>query len=333
MRLSTVRMRRLPRLAVLLSIVALALAGCGTIDPTLDQGVQAGAAPTGRILFVRDGDVHLWDGDIQKITEVGDASSPTWSNNGNEFVFVRTWDAISDLYHGQLGNTEFWQLTHNQPDMQPGTKAFVDNAVWALDPDWSPVDNTIAYVSDQYSVKNFLWLMVGLGVEPIQVPASTYNGENVEDPDFSPDASQIVFAQRTSDDFGLLRWTDLWVVDVFSGELRPLVQGGEGNYDPAWSPQGDWISFVRRTGSANDLWVVPADGGEPTRLTDGKSIASPAWSPDGKTIAFIERSGDGFKVSYVDFSVGAEGQPQASDSKELFSAGGIDAASGLSWAP
>jgi dipeptidyl aminopeptidase/acylaminoacyl peptidase len=38
--------------------------------------------------------------------------------------------------------------------------------------------------------------------------------------------------------------------------------------------------------SVSDLWTVPASGGEPRRLTDGKgSFGSPAWSPDGTRIA------------------------------------------------
>ena len=316
-------------IAALLLIVL--VAGCGTPDPALSRGVAAGDRPTGRILFAAKGDIYLWDGSVHQITKVGDASSPTWSQDGNRFVFVRTGDAFSDLYSDTIDGNNLAQLTHNQPSGQEGTQAYVNNSVWALDPSWSPVSDTIAYVSDLHTSQNYLWLMEGLGSPPHQVPASTTNGDNVENPSFSPDGTRIVFTQRTTIENDIHRSTGLWVVDLKTGQLTSIVKAESGAYDGAWSPDGKWIAFIQRDGTNNDLWVVPANGGQPTKLTAGKQLASPVWSPDGQQIAFFEVDGDGFKVSYVNFSVGQDGQPTASDTAKLFSAAGIDATSAMSW--
>jgi dipeptidyl aminopeptidase/acylaminoacyl peptidase len=69
--------------------------------------------------------------------------------------------------------------------------------------------------------------------------------------------------------------------------------------DPEPSPRGDRIAFVVRATDleANrgrtDLWMVNADGGGLTRLTnDPASDDNPRWAPDGKSLYFLSsRSG------------------------------------------
>src|SRR5262249_54257914 len=57
-----------------------------------------------------------------------------------------------------------------------------------------------------------------------------------------------------------------------------------------WSPDGSKITFARAGGcfwdlcSTQDLWVVNADGSNPTKLADRAGGA--AWSPDGTKIIF-----------------------------------------------
>lgn len=53
--------------------------------------------------------------------------------------------------------------------------------------------------------------------------------------------------------------------------------------DPAISPDGERVCFVY----ANDLWLVPFEGGEASRLTSTEAGEwGPGWSPDGNWIAF-----------------------------------------------
>jgi len=52
---------------------------------------------------------------------------------------------------------------------------------------------------------------------------------------------------------------------------------------PAWSPDGRTICYS----DARNLWVVPADGGPPRRLTDANALDfEPVWSRDGRYVVF-----------------------------------------------
>jgi Tol biopolymer transport system component len=58
--------------------------------------------------------------------------------------------------------------------------------------------------------------------------------------------------------------------------------------DPRFSPDGKSIavSIADRRSGADDIWVLPVAGGQPTRITFGPDDFWPVWSPDGKQIAY-----------------------------------------------
>ena len=79
----------------------------------------------------------------------------------------------------------------------------------------------------------------------------------------------------------------LSVLRLDSGQWQPMrypVGAGEADFDPHFSPDGTRLAF-RRGLSHSDLWVMPAAGGAPTRLTRLQgNITSWAWTPDGQTL-------------------------------------------------
>lgn len=104
------------------------------------------------------------------------------------------------------------------------------------------------------------------------------NGPHLEIfPSFSPDGGSLAFS---SDRGGSLE-IHVRRLGGRGGERR-LTSDGMQNLQPAWSPDGRLIAYhSRRRGG---IWIVPAQGGEPRRLTAFGS--NPAWSPDGSTLAF-----------------------------------------------
>ena len=59
------------------------------------------------------------------------------------------------------------------------------------------------------------------------------------------------------------------------------------------SPDGARIAYVAQGVDRESyeyrrsIWVVPAEGGEPRRLTSGPNDHAPRWSPDGRSLAFV----------------------------------------------
>src|SRR5215470_7319722 len=89
----------------------------------------------------------------------------------------------------------------------------------------------------------------------------------------------------------------LWTVPRGGREARQLTTGGhEGR--PYFSPDGKWIAFTGQYDGNIDAYVMPADGGEPRRLTwHPASDVVVGWTPDGKEVLFQSP-----REAYADFA-------------------------------
>jgi Tol biopolymer transport system component len=104
----------------------------------------------------------------------------------------------------------------------------------------------------------------------------------------------------------------IYVSTLEEGVARAITSGADGgDREPAWSPDGQRIVFVRGDPHVQrDLYIVDVDTGDITPLLEGKddhpeNTGAPAWSPDGKTIVFSadRRAGQGTLL----YLVGADG--------------------------
>jgi dipeptidyl aminopeptidase/acylaminoacyl peptidase len=130
--------------------------------------------------------------------------------------------------------------------------------------------------------------------------------------DWSPDGQSIVFARQPDPRINTGRLAgDISVVSMAHSEggemgeeqehrfpVRHLVEGNGVEGSPRWSPDGRWIAYVS-TGDQpepvglGDVYVVPAEGGEPRKLADthDRSGGLVGWSRDGDAVLVVETMG------------------------------------------
>ena len=97
------------------------------------------------------------------------------------------------------------------------------------------------------------------------------------DPAPSPDGESIAFSARG--------W--IWIMDLESGVARRVTSGGEMDFRPAWSPDGQRLAFVRD--NDHDTYVVVMDqrSGEVLHeITSTGFDLDPAFSADGSRVIY-----------------------------------------------
>src|SRR4030095_2403548 len=80
----------------------------------------------------------------------------------------------------------------------------------------------------------------------------------------------------------------LWAVPRDGGEASRMTTGVGREFNPLFSPDGQWIAFTGEYDGNVDVYVMPAAGGVPRRLTyhpGADQLAS--WTPDGKSVLFV----------------------------------------------
>ncbi|MEB1528498.1 winged helix-turn-helix domain-containing protein [Xanthomonas sp. WHRI 7945] len=119
-------------------------------------------------------------------------------------------------------------------------------------------------------------------------PAVRCDGTELLSFAWTPDGRGLLFGSMTGRQPG----RGIRVLDLASGRWRALpytVAAGEFDYMPRYSPDGQWIAFVRNP-QMGGLWRIPAAGGRAEPLTrEFAEIRGWDWTQDGRGIVFGRR--------------------------------------------
>lgn len=134
---------------------------------------------------------------------------------------------------------------------------------------WSPDGSRVVYASGNPIYGADLYL---LGVDDGRVTRVTTDDAN-DDPAWSLDGARIAYVH------GRQAPQEVWLLDVHTGDRRPLTSDGGLKEDPAWSPDGSRIVYTRN----GETFVVDVASGR--RVPSTRDYRA-SWSPDGAWLAF-----------------------------------------------
>jgi hypothetical protein len=216
-------------------------------------------------------------------------SSPDWSPDGKWIVYTADDDGKS--INLMLLNLETGVAT-----------ALTEGEHVNVDPVWSPDGKRIAYVSTRPNgYFNIFVVEVNNGKpgKTIQLTQDHRYGKDrlyfgdydlhIE-PTWSPDGKEIIFLCNRGIPLGS---GALWRMPVEPNGMAKarMILREETLYRtrPHWSPDGKRIIYSsHRGGQFDNLYVLPAGGGEPYKMTFGEwDTFHPRWSPDGEWIAYV----------------------------------------------
>ncbi len=318
-----------PGVATLLFVVLGFLYATGRIAGAPATGAESGAA------LVTE---------MAPLTDLpGTQHSPALSPDGRQLLYVADDGGDEDIFLQRVGGENPINLTadFDDDDFQPafspdgervafcsrreGGGIFLMGATGeaptrvsdqGFDPTWSPDGRKLAYtterVLDPYARSGIAFVsIVDLGTRESRRLVEFDSAG----PTWSPTGRRIAFWTHYAEIQGQ---RDIVTVDVADGRTVFVTKDVHTDWDPFWSPDGEWLYFISDRGGSPDLWRVRID--ETTGETHGPlrpvttgiaSLTQASLSADGRRVAVTteRETGSIVKVGFDAATERVSGEP------------------------
>lgn len=263
-----------------------------------------------------DNDIWMisWDGSENiKLTASSESESrPRWSPDGKYLTF------LSSRY--ETKSSQIWKM-----DRRGGEAVKLTELKYSIsDYAWSPDAQSIVLViqdqessdeadkkksakpivMDRYHFKedgdgylerkrDHLYLF---HLETKKLDTLTKGDYDERNPAWSPDSKQLAFVSNRTADPDRNGNSDIWIMDAKPKSVaRQLTTWQDSDTNPAWSPNGKYIAYLKSRTPEFDIYdqpqltILPVAGGQPVVVSQklDRDVSPPHWSADSKNLLAV----------------------------------------------
>jgi len=257
-------------------------------DPVYDLGQPSISPQRTLVLYRCNGDLEVADirperPERRRVTDdLWEDSHPAWSPDGLSFVFESRREGNSDIFLRTFPALRERRLTSDPADDRT--------------PRFTPDGRAVLFASNRDGTTALYRIdLEDHESRPVQLEAG--RGGRPLHPDLSPVGEWIVYS---------VEWGEGRRVEVFNletGEQRPLTEGSDpwvADIEPAFSPDGVYVSFHRNALAESDIYIVPSKrkGARLIESRVSKARRSPDWMIDGQSL--IYSTGGSFDIALIE---------------------------------